>query len=282
MVRGSDNEYIHQPPVDLEKDDGETYETYRKAIRGHFDGNILNNEIAEIWLPSVGLFVYAIPALLVIARPSVHDASWRTRLGVVAVGILGMGTYIALGTWSGGQDEIVEKYEVVAGLRNWPPTFPPRTDLTQSPYLAPEAKDILLTEYEVVSEEARYRDKLLIRSSYFALAVVALFGAMFRYTPERFQPLLLMVISLVMFLFAMALVKYKDARDPLWQRQRDLERLVPAFRGRLTTFHTIRTPSRRFLDRISLSSFMTSMYLVLMVLAILGYLGTVYSGPVEF
>ena len=69
----------------------------------------------------------------------------------------------------------------------------------------------------------------------------------------------------------MALNKYKDARDLHWKRKRDMERLIPAFRGKLTAYHTNRTADRRFLDQYSLSSFMINTYLMLLVISVGGY-----------
>ena len=55
--------------------------------------------------------------------------------------------------------------------------------------------------------------------------------------------------------------------------QRDLERLIPEFRGRLTVFHTNRTAMRRGLDRFSLTSFIISIYLSAFVLTTVAYVG---------
>jgi hypothetical protein len=110
---------------------------------------------------------------------------------------------------------------------------------------------------------------------YFVLGVLAGFGAIFVQAESHQRLSSAMVFSPAMYLFAMALIKYKDARDPLWKRQRDIERLVPALRGYLTAFHTIRTPERRHLDHFSMSSYLTTIYYLLTVLSVLGYIALV-------
>lgn len=244
-----------------------------REIRDRYD--ITKNSWSALVVPAVGIGFYSLPALVTLAElhsPKREFHFLTVELALVPI-LLGILVVVAAAGRSGSQDAVDESYEDDAALRDWPRTLPldRRTRVEDLEGGGPEMLRILLTEYETVSKEARYRDRLINRSNYYALAVLGAFGIFLNGAAPHQRPLVFMLLSLSMLVFAMALVKYKDARDPLWLRQRDLERMVPAFRGLLTTFHTIRTPKRRLLDRLSMSSFLTSVYLAITVLSILGY-----------
>jgi hypothetical protein len=280
MVDRDTNSDLEEELVDwdVEQDPPPTLET----IRTEYDESLFKNKRSDLILPSVGIIFYTVPAVLALEQVHNHiQPIFFSILSTIFI-LFGVGIYYRCAGESGEQDELSESYEVHKSLKNWPQTFPisgNATSFATKDNLQGEELQILLTEYETITQEARYRDRLINRSTYFALAVLAGFGAVISQANRHELPMLMMLLSLAMFVFAMAIIKYKDARDPLWKRQRDLERLIPALRGKLTTFHTIRTPSRRLLDRFSMSSYLINIYLALTFLSILFYLILVIQLP---
>lgn len=246
----------------------------RESIRDHLEGEVYTNKRSEFVLPALALCLIAIPACL--AAVGIHpvDGSGRTwSLVSLCLLALGGGLYYWEPGTPGQKDRPnPEIYPPDQAETAWPWTFPPARSLTdreEFSELDTRDIDILLTEYEQIAEEVRYRDQLLNRTTYFALAIVGVLATALATTPSKeFLPGILLLTAITTLLFAIATMKYKDARDIHWKRQRDLERLVPEFRGRLTVFHSNRSPKRRFLDRwASLSSFMISLLLALCLLA---------------
>jgi len=161
-------------------------------------------------------------------------------------------------------------------------TRAPTTTHTDIPKSSPKnmgeaESDIWLEEYRQVSSEARYRDKLLLRSMYFSLAALAALVAIFATgPPKQLQPAVAMIASLGMLAFAIAANSYKDSRDALWDRQRELEN-APFFSQRLSTYQTIREPDLRLTNTLSISGYAVSMTSTLFVLTLLLY-GVLLSG----
>ena len=255
------------------------------AIQTAYDNDLYKNGLAELLKPAVGIVLYSLPAVLVLARVQTEIRPGLFSIFSAICIVFGISYYFVEAGLSGEQDQLAQVYEVKELCEEWPVTFPlaghslsfnTGEDLTEAEL------QVMLTEYETISKEARYRDRLINRSTYFALAVLAGFGAIFAQAESNELPVLMMVLSLAMYVFSMAIIKYKDARDPLWKRQRDLERLVPTLRGRLTTYHTIRTPSRRLLDQFSMSSFLINIYLAMTFLAVVSYFGLVVALPLLY
>lgn len=131
--------------------------------------------------------------------------------------------------------------------------------------------DIWLEEYRQISSEARYRDKLLLRSMYFSLAALAALMAIFAAgLPDRLQPAVAMLASLGMLAFVIATNSYKDSRDALWERQHKLEE-SPFFGQRLSTYQTIRDPNLRMANTLSISGYAVSMTSTLFLLTLILY-----------
>ncbi|WP_157969381.1 hypothetical protein [Haloplanus rubicundus] len=249
-----------------------------EEIQDDFGEPFFKNSRWELLLPTIGGIIYSLPAVLIFADLHTKFSSLLSVGILLAFIFIGVGIYYLTGGRSGGQDELAGAYDADKQKLDWPRTFGLKQDIQSIERIeefSPNQLQILLTEYETISEEARYRDRLINRSTYFALAVLAGFGAIYSQADMGQRPLIVMFLSLAMYVFAMALIKYKDARDPLWKRQRDIERLVPALRGYLTTFHTIRTPKRRHLDRFSMSSYLTNLYYLLTIISFLGYVSLV-------
>lgn len=242
------------------------------AIRKTFGDDIWDNSWPDIRRPMWALILYSLPAISAAVQiysldlPHITAVYWILSILLISAGI---GLYDREVGQSGGQDRPKAGIYPASQVEyEWPWTVPPSLDFTdRSAFeLGQHDVDILLTEYEQISEAVRYRDGLLNRTVYFGLAIIGVVGGTLAVVPNHFKPLVLLLLSLTMFLFAMATMKYKDARDLHWKRQRDLERLIPEFRGRLTVFHSNRTAKRRGLDKFSLTSSIVSIYLAFFML----------------
>lgn len=157
--------------------------------------------------------------------------------------------------WEVGKTEL----DTIIGLPQsgkWAPEHNPVEPPTRIEYNQDPDLDTLRVEYQSLVSEAQYRDKLLLRTTYFALGAIALFaGILTAETPSKAIPAIAMLASIVMLAFAIAANSYKDSRDALWDRIGRLENTVPELRGYLTTFNTVRTMDLRLLNTVSLSSY---------------------------
>jgi len=136
----------------------------------------------------------------------------------------------------------------------------------------------LRLEYESLISEAQYRDKLLLRTTYFSLGALGLFvGVISTRTNDGATPMIAMTASIVMLSFAIAANSYKDSRDALWDRIGRLENLVSDFKGGLTTFNTVRAMDLRLLNTLSLSSYAVGLTIFMTFLAYSAYLWSVCS-----
>jgi hypothetical protein len=257
-----------------------------EAIRKTFEDELYANDLSELTIPVVSLFLYSMPAFAAAFKlHSLGGTTSKLTFSVLSVLLIAVGLvlYISKGGVPGQADEPADDaYTENQSEQEWPWTFPPRRDLSnrdEFDELESDELDILLSEYEQISEEVRYRDGLLNRTTYFGIAILGILAAALDTVALSNKPLLVFIISITMFIFAMALVKYKDARDLHWKRKRDLERLIPEFRGKLTAFHVNRTAQRRFLDRFSLTSFMINTFLTLFAISLLGYLTLIILLP---
>lgn len=257
-----------------------------EAIRDTFEDELYNNNLSELIIPVLPLFLYSLPAFAAAFKLySISGAMSKPAFSFLSVLLIavGLGLYISKGGVPGQADNPADdNYTESQSEQDWPWTFPPRRDLSNRDEfddLGSDEVDILLSEYEQISEEVRYRDGLLNRTTYFGIAILGILATALDTVALLNKPLLILIISITMYIFAMALVKYKDARDLHWRRKRDLERLIPEFRGKLTAFHVNRTAQRRFLDRFSLTSFMINMFLALFAISLLGYLTLIILLP---
>lgn len=127
---------------------------------------------------------------------------------------------------------------------------------------------LLATEYRNLSEEARYRDKLIIRTNYFTLALIGLFASIYIRIPLDARPLLVAAGTAIAFVFTLAIRKYKGARDEIRDRQSEIESMAGVSRY-LQTATILRTRDRSQLGKLSLSGII-SLFHVLLVIVIVG------------
>lgn len=253
-------------------------QTRREAIQEAFENEIHANDHSDFIIPVTALLLYALPA--VAAAFELHtiggsQLQWAFS-GLALVSIVGgLILYRSTSGTPGRNDAPNDAvYPDSQSETAWPWTFPPRKDLTDNEEfteLDSDEIEILLSEYEQIAEEVRYRDGLLNRTTYFGIAILGVLATATDTVGLSIKPMIVLISSLSIYIFAMALTKYKDARDLHWKRKRDMERLIPEFHGKLTAYHANRTADRRFLDKFSLSSFMINTYLMLLVISVGGY-----------
>lgn len=231
------------------------------------------------------LSVYSVPAVarvLDVTVPGPETAINSICVVVPALwvlfGIVLHSETIELGNDTEGADELT----TVLGFPQsgkWAPEsnpvdVPTAVDFDDDPDLA-----TLRLEYESLLAEAQYRDKLLLRTTYFALGAIGLFAGVLSTSSTTETPAIAMMASVVMLAFAIAANSYKDSRDALWDRIGRLEHAVPTFRGTLTTFNTIRGMDLRLFNTLSLSTYTVGLTIFMTAMAYAVYLWAVlFSG----
>lgn len=240
------------------------------------EGSRYDGTWKELVTPLFGIIFYAAPTALVLLpvitpldSVLIGDTQvflWLTWLFFILLITIGIFLFICSAAQSGGQDTKLDK---------WPLVERPSVNIGRTGELD---SDILLTEYETIAEEARYRDRLLLRTGYFSLAAFAvLITIHFEVSHPRYQTGITMIGTLISLAFAIAVVSYKDARDPLWERMRVIELSEP-FKHKLTSFHTLRTRGeRRLFDHLSLSGYIVTLQIFFLLLWLLLYLLTLLT-----
>lgn len=240
------------------------------------DGSRYDATRNQFLLPVLGLTLYALPATIAVltkvelANSTIHGVRTAFVGAVGARPVLaafslivfpmlgGVAVFLCNAARSGGQD---------TDESSWPNVETMGFDASDE-----RTRETLLTEYTTLAAEARYRDRLLLRTGYFSLAGFAALMAIFvEFSEVAFQAGIPMVGSILSLAFAIAVNSYKDARDPLWDRMRLIE-LHPQMRGVLTSFHTIRTDGeRRLFDHLSLSGYIMNLQLFFLLVWVLLY-----------
>lgn len=232
--------------------------------------------ISDYVLPIFGLILFSIPAITVVIPKlglwqlpsrlfdllSAHQALVVVLI-VLVVPAIGTVLFLYNAGRSGSQDTELDQWPIVERVINKP------NNKVQH--------ETLLSEYQTIASEARYRDNLLFRLGYYSFASFAVVVTVYvRVEAIEFQTGIALIGFLSTLMFAIASISYKDSRDPLWERMRVLE-LHPEFKNDLTGFHTIRTRGeRRLYDQLSLSAFIINLQIVFQVLWLLIYLITAY------
>lgn len=203
-----------------------------------------------------GLIIFAFPALISFAKDRM-DVSFRTPVlqivFLVSLVFLLLGCIIFfIGT---------NRYGIEAE------DFPTPNELK----LDDETVQKLLVDYQQVSEEARFYDKYINRTTYLSLAIVGLLATVASQVDDPLYPGIAMVGFFVHFLFTVALQSYKEARGELWDRQVDIETSVE-FDGQLAVRRTVRPRENRgFFSKFSFSESSLLMHYLLLLLWMLFY-----------
>lgn len=267
------------PPIDIPDDKSRI-----EALRERIPDDAFANKIGDINLPGILLVLYVAPGVLLAFGTQIDSPGWLSeilRFVLPLFVLLTAALFLYMSGKAGGSDDLNEDVYVDHQLdTKWPWTFPPTFGISGSDHpkeLSEQDVEVLLVEYEQISEEVRYRDELMNRTTYFGIAILGiLVSVLITAEGHHLNPLLLGVISIIAFVFLTAVNKYKDARDWHWKRQRDLERLIPAFRDQLTVFHSNRTPERRGFDkRFSLTATIINIFFALFFISFVMYVVSV-------
>jgi hypothetical protein len=224
------------------------------------------------------LTFYSIPSLFKLAEWSFQDST--IRMGLILFCLVAPVLWLTFGVIHhsetlpgiGFYDKQIgeTKLGTIIGLPQsgrWAPESNPVEPPTKIEYNIDPDLETLRVEYQSLVSEAQYRDKLLLRTTYFALGAITLFaGILSTNTFPRTIPAILMLGSIVMLAFTIATNSYKDSRDALWDRIGRLENTMPELEGNLTTFNTIRAMDLRLLNTVSLSSYSVGLTIFITVL----------------
>lgn len=83
--------------------------------------------------------------------------------------------------------------------------------------------ELVAANYEQLNEQATYRDSLLINANYFSLAILGVLVNVFFRVNDDARPLIAMVGAVTAYAFWLATESYKNTRDSLNGKLRDIE-----------------------------------------------------------
>lgn len=83
--------------------------------------------------------------------------------------------------------------------------------------------ELVSANYERLSDQAKYRDKLLINANYFSLAIIAVLVNVFLRSASELRPLIAMIGVVTAYAFWLATKSYKGTRDAINKRLRVME-----------------------------------------------------------
>lgn len=133
--------------------------------------------------------------------------------------------------------------------------------------------ELIGLNYEMISEQAMYRDQLLIRANYFSIAVVGVLVNAFLRSEQVHRPAIAMVGAASGFAFWLATKSYKGTRDAL---NDELGRLEKTHHD-LDVIQTYDTRNRSPIEKRSLSSYFVGFQIATTILWLLVYLGYVLA-----
>lgn len=259
----------------------ESDKTHPRDIPYDFEPRGPKHPATELAKTPAVLVLFSIPAFVVLL--SGETLSFNTLGVAIAAFTLVVPLWIFLGTCDRVQNYIKESGGFWAWVEfptsgNWAPEeYPDLNIIVGEGDLTEETRELLLTEYTELLAEARYRDKLLLRTTYFSLGVVTLFTAVIKGIPAVGRPAIAMLATIIMLSFGIAANSYKDSRDAIWDRIGRLENNVSEFRGRLTSFNTIRRMKLRLLNNMSLSAYSLGLIAFLTIVGWFTYVLTLFG-----
>jgi len=123
----------------------------------------------------------------------------------------------------------------------------------------PEGETALVAmNYEMLTQQAIYRDKLLINANYFSLAVIALLLNIVINVDTDLQPFIAMVGAATAYAFWLATESYKGTRDSLNNRINEMETVY----NELSATNAYDLRERTPVSKRSLSSYLTGIQIV--------------------
>lgn len=220
----------------------------------------------EVFMPVFGITMFSLPAILIlfVELPPFSNVQGILSRSLLSALVFGGVLLFLLFTPRTGE-------RATSQVDEWP-QIPENADID-----IVNREDTWLTEYQEISEEARYRDRLLLRTTYFSLGIFALLvGILIELRGEPVGPAITVVGSLLALVFTIAVNSYKDTRDSLWKEQRKIEK-HPKFHQKLTVHHTVRTSGqRRLFNRLSLSSTTLTLHVFFVLVWVSSYLAFIW------
>lgn len=129
--------------------------------------------------------------------------------------------------------------------------------------------ELLSVNYEMISQQAMYRDQLLIRANYFSIAVLAVLVNIFLRTDPHLRPAVAMIGVTTAFAFWLATESYKGTRDELNDELGNIEKACREF----TAVQTYDRRDRSPVGKRSLSSYFVGLQIAATILWLIVYTG---------
>ncbi|OKY78295.1 MAG: hypothetical protein BTN85_0783 [Candidatus Methanohalarchaeum thermophilum] len=133
------------------------------------------------------------------------------------------------------------------------------------PNLSTINNDVLLADYQKISEQAKYRDHLLLKTVYFSLTAFAVLINIFFRVDPNFRLGISAIGVLIFWAFTIASASYKHTRDACWESLREIEKENPEFQGGLSLWSIRKEVKRSFLAKFSLSSYVSTLQVLFVV-----------------
>ncbi|MFC4542845.1 hypothetical protein ACFO5R_13025 [Halosolutus amylolyticus] len=162
----------------------------------------------------VSLVVFALPGIVSAGTGISHVPTAITRSLPLFV-VLGPVLYWGLTTQAGTAAR--------TGLRTDEREPAAETDTEEDDPTDRARADLIAVNYEQLSEQAKYRDKLLINANYFSLAIIAVLVNVFLRADVELRPLIAVVGAVTAYAFWLAAESYKGSRDELNGELREIE-----------------------------------------------------------
>ena len=133
--------------------------------------------------------------------------------------------------------------------------------------------ELVLMNYEMLSQQAMYRDKLLINANYFSLAVVGLLMNIAISVNMDLRPSIAMVGATTAYAFWLATESYKGTRDSLNKHINKMEEV----HDELSATNAYDLRERTPVSKRSLSSYLTGIQIVATIFWTALYIATMFQ-----
>lgn len=132
--------------------------------------------------------------------------------------------------------------------------------------------ELVAANYHRLNDQAKYRDKLLINSNYFSLAIIAVLVNVFLSANPKLRPLIAMTGAVTAYAFWLATRSYKGTRDAINNKLRTIEEeQYPE----LKVVSTYDSRGRTLVGKRSLSSYLVGIQITATIIWWVIYLGYV-------
>lgn len=181
--------------------------------------NLINNSQPTQVVISLGIF--SIPALLAELRRFFEYPRWLLSISSL---LIPLGIYLYW-RWT-STDNSERTADAIHRPGNVTGSTPP-LDVDDLENTVDGKISLISITYRMLNRQAEYRDRLLMRASYFSLAVIAALVNIFLRSSGANQVLVAMVGTATGFGFLLGMISYKGTRDELNNKIRELENHQP-------------------------------------------------------